>query len=73
LAENALAKVYEARDVIRWARSTAGFSGEGSSRLRAEGEEAKQASALDSLYIPVERLKSESELFAQIESLNIRS
>jgi gamma-glutamylcysteine synthetase len=61
IAEEALAKFYEAREIIAAARSVAGYAAEGRSRRRGANETEDLANYLDSLYVPVERLRAENE------------
>jgi hypothetical protein len=68
MAESTLSKFYEARDVIRWARFPGGYSDEGRSRPRADGESEAEARHRDSLYVPVERLLKEKDFFASFEA-----
>jgi hypothetical protein len=74
LAEDILASVYEARDVIRWARVPAGYANEGASRPRsAEEEDDDDDQIKDAFYRTIERLKKGNEVFATIEAKKYRA
>jgi hypothetical protein len=67
-AEDVLADFYEARDVIRAARSPATFSEEGKTRPKETWESESDTRTLNSYYATTERLFSKSEFFAQLFS-----
>jgi len=69
LAEQALIAFYEARDVFVWVRSRGIFGGEGESRTPDDGEGKTQQRKRNTYFVPIERLKSEKELFARLQSL----
>ncbi len=66
LAEEALALMYRAPEVFDHIRNIAGYSGEGGTRHREEGETAAEASARDSDFIPFERINSHKEYFERV-------
>lgn len=66
LAEEALALMYRAPEVFDDIRNIAGYSGEGSTRHREEGETVAEASARDSEFIPLERINSRREYFERV-------
>lgn len=64
LGEGVLADAYRFRNLVRDARNPGSFGGEGTTRKpeKAESEEVKETK--DMYYIPVERLRKDSEFFA---------
>lgn len=68
LAEQVLADFYRVRDVFIWARNSGSSGSEGNSRPRLDNENHDTANFLDVLYIPIERLGKERELFARIHA-----
>lgn len=69
LAEQALAAFYEARDVFIWVRSPGMFGREGESRTAAAEETDQQRRDRNTLFVPLERLTRNAELFARIYTL----
>ena len=72
LAEQTLALFYQAGAIIKAARFPAGFSDEGQTRPRDEGESESEAQHRNAANIPAERLFKESEFFARLEALRYR-
>lgn len=68
LAEQVLASFYEAADMLNWARSPFSSSSEGVTRQadEPEGEDLKRIR--DSYYVPIERLRSKSELLSKLHA-----
>lgn len=65
LAEQTLVTVYEARDVLKLARS----GGRSHTRVPEEGEDPRHREMLDGLQAPIDRLLAHSELFAKLRTL----
>jgi|tagenome__1003787_1003787.scaffolds.fasta_scaffold20690657_1 hypothetical protein len=72
VAEPTLADFYKARDTISWARSPDAPGNEGATRVRAGNETEEQARHLDSLYVPIERLHKNNELFSRLSASRYR-
>ncbi len=74
LAEDVLAKFYEARDVIQGIRSPLSFEGEGGSRKRDDAETEQESAILDAAYIALERYKEGrgAELFSELRAMRYR-
>jgi len=72
LAEEVLARFYEARDAISMIRSPAGYVGEGSSRQAGEHESPEEKPILDNAYVVFERYGKHRELFSHLQSLRYR-
>lgn len=72
LAENVLSDFYRARDAIDFARWPGAGASEGKTRPRTANEANDIADAKDSLYVAIERLSNESELFGRINSSKYR-
>jgi hypothetical protein len=72
LAEDILAAVYRAREVISYAR-TLPFVNEGQTRPRREEETQEDAFQRDRIYVAIERLQKEDELFATLQSKKHRA
>jgi hypothetical protein len=66
LAEDVLADFYQARDIIKAARSPFGFSHEGLSRKKGENETEEDARILNSYFAVTERLMSKADFFAEM-------
>jgi hypothetical protein len=66
VAEQVLAGFYEAREIIAFARSPAGWGNEGNSRQPALSEREADTALLNSYYRAIERLNKKSEFFAQL-------
>ena len=65
LAEEVLADFYQARDIIKAARSPFSYSHEGQSRHRGENETEEDTRLLNSYFAPTERLVSKADFFAE--------
>ena len=65
LAEEALADFYQARDIIKAARSPFGYSHEGLSRHKGENETEEDTRILNLYFAATERLASKAEFFAE--------
>ena len=72
LAEEVLADFYRVRDVIRWARSRNMFVGETDDRPRNKNENEETSARLDELYIPLHRLRAESDFLSSFRSKRYR-
>jgi len=72
LAEEVLALVYEARDVLEAVRSPLEREAEGSTRPTAPDEIDKEKAMLNQAYIQIERCNSRQDLFARLRSLRYR-
>ena len=68
LAEQALASMYEVRDVFQWARTRVIFPGEGETRSPEEDEPEKIKARRNRYSVPIERLHQDKELFARLQS-----
>lgn len=69
LAEQALALIYEAREVIVAARSPGMREGEGQTRKRPPLEPDDLAKRRDTYFVPIERLNREREVFGRLQAL----
>jgi hypothetical protein len=65
LAEEVLADFYQARDIIKAARSPFGYSHEGLSRQKGENETEEDTRVLNSYFAATERLASKADFFAE--------
>ncbi len=65
LAEEVLADFYQARDIIKAARSPFGYSHEGLSRQKGENETEEDTRILNSYFAATERLASKADFFAE--------
>ncbi len=72
LAEEILALVYEARDVLASVRSPLGQENKGQTCPGAPDATDKEKAMLCAAYIPIERCSSRQEIFARIRSLRYR-
>lgn len=72
LAEDVLARFYQAADAIRYMRNPFTQANEGRSRPRGERESDEEAWALDSANVPFERYNSNREVFNELRSLRYR-
>lgn len=72
LAEDALARVYEARDIIAAMRHPFAFGGEGESRKAGPNETPEEKRALDTAYVLIERYTKNVELFSKVYALRYR-
>jgi hypothetical protein len=72
LAEEVVARFYEARDAIMEIRSPFGFGGEGSTRKPSPDERPEDKQPLDQAYVLIERYNRHNELFARIRALRYR-
>jgi len=72
LAEDVLALFYEARDAIRYMRSPAGYTGEGSTRNANPNESPEEKKINDNAYVVFERYNKRQELFNKIYSMRYR-
>jgi hypothetical protein len=64
LAEGLLSDAYRFRDLIRAARISGSFGGEGTTRKSEKDESAQVKQMKDTYYIPAERLQRNGEFFA---------
>lgn len=65
LAEEVLADFYQARDIIKAARSPFGYAHEGLSRQKGEDETEEDTRILNSYFAATERLASKADFFAE--------
>ena len=65
LAEDVLADFYQARDIIKAARSPFGYNHEGQSRQSGENETEEDTGILNSYFAATERLASKADFFAE--------
>jgi len=72
LAEDILARFYEARDIFPVLRSPFSSPGEGATRQKNDDETEDLARHLDLLYVPFERYNYHREFFAQLQSKRYR-
>jgi hypothetical protein len=72
LAEETLARFYEARDHLAWARFPGGFQSEGQTRERIAGETEDEAANRNSYYRTVERMNSRSEFWSTFDASRYR-
>jgi hypothetical protein len=72
LAEDVLARFYEARDAIAYIRSPLSYSGEGSTRERGSDESERQAELLDRAYVPRKRYLERQDVFNHLFPLRYR-
>lgn len=70
IAEETLTTIYEARNVLTWARNGMSFEGEAYfGDEPAEGEERDYAARMrDSYYVPVARLSKQHEVFSKLST-----
>jgi hypothetical protein len=66
LAEEVLADIYQARDIIQAARSPANFNNEGSTRHKEEWETKDDTGTLNAYFAAIERLNNQGEFFAEL-------
>ena len=66
LVEPTLADFYSAFDAIQFARFPGSFGGEGTTRVQSEGETEDERRHLNTLYIPVERMQKNIDVFSRI-------
>ena len=69
VAEDALVTFSLAKDAFDHVRGVGGYSGEGQTRERTEGETFEQKRHRDSCHVPIERLKSYSDLFSTLRKI----
>jgi hypothetical protein len=69
LAEDVLARFYEARDAIARIRNPFSTGGEGSGRQRHSHEREEESELLDRAYVVFARYEKEQELFNRLHSL----
>lgn len=72
LAEDALTDLYEAADVIRWARFPGSFGYEATERQGRDDEPENIQAHRDTFYIPLKRLNDHSELFSRLRTRRFR-
>jgi hypothetical protein len=72
LAEEVLAIVYEARDVLEAVRSPLGHADEGETRQGSDEEIDTETAMLNQAFVQVERCNRRQDLFAQLRSLRYR-
>jgi hypothetical protein len=72
LAEEVLADIYQARDIIQAARSFANFNNEGSTRHKEEWETEDDTGTLNAYFAAIERLNNQSEFFAELYARRYR-
>ena len=73
VAEDALVTFSLAKDAFDHVRGVGGYSGEGQTRERTEGETFEQKRHRDSCHVPIERLKSYSDLFSTLRKIQLLS
>jgi hypothetical protein len=66
LAENILAGFYQCADVFQEIRSPTGFGGEAADRKKREGETETQSNELNTYFIPIARIKRNSEFISNL-------
>ncbi|SRR5260221_12011535 len=72
LAEEVMSRFYEAHQVIQIIRSPFGFSEEGKSRKKSEGETEEESSIYDNAYVAYERFQKNKEPFDKLQSIKFR-
>lgn len=72
LAEETLARFYEARDNLAWARIPGGFQGEGETRQRIAGETENERADRDAYYRTVERISKKAEFWSTFDASRYR-
>lgn len=72
LAEEVLALFYKSRDIVSHIRSIGGYAHESDSRTSAPDESDDLKSALDAAYVHLERYRSHSDHFAQLQAVRYR-
>lgn len=72
LAEETLARFYEARDHLAWVRNPIGFQGEGETRIRVPGETEQERAERDSYYRTVERITKKAEFWGAFDASRYR-
>jgi hypothetical protein len=72
LAEEGLALFYQAKSVIEFMRSPAGYAGEGSTRKRESKETPEQQKTRDDAYVIYERYNMHAAVFGRIFTLRYR-
>jgi hypothetical protein len=71
-AEQVLADFYQARDIIKVARSPGSFAHEGGTRPKADAETDRDTLTLNAYFAPTERLMNKGEFFAQLHARRYR-
>lgn len=69
VAEQLLASAYEVREILQWVRIPVILAGEGESRKADSNESLELRERRNSLYIPIERLNQQREIFAELQAL----
>ena len=72
LAEDVLADFYQARDIIKAARSPGSFGYEGATRRKADWESEDDTRTLNAYFATIERLNNNAEFFAQLHARRYR-
>lgn len=72
LAEQVLDLFRQAREDISYIRSPFSFAGEGSTRVRGQGETEADAELLDRAFVAIERMRAKQETFAKLYALRHR-
>lgn len=67
VADAALSSFNRAEAVLSYARNPASFVNEGKSRKRSNDEAPEQSALLDTMFVPVERLRHHSDAFDELE------
>jgi hypothetical protein len=68
LAEEVLADFYQARDIIKAARSPGSFGYEGATRPKADWESEDDTRTLNAYFATIERFNNKREFFAQLHA-----
>ena len=73
LAEAILADFYQCGEVFREIRSPGGFSSEATNRARKENETAEESGQKDTYFIPIARIRKNSEFLSNLMGKRYRS
>jgi hypothetical protein len=72
LAEDVLARFYEAREAIAYIRSPLSYQGEGAIRIPGEKESEREKEILDRAYVPRKRYMERQDVFNNLFPLRYR-
>jgi hypothetical protein len=72
LAEETLARFYEARDHLAWVRNPLAFAGEGRTREPGAEEAENERADRDAYYVPVERITKKADFWASFDASRYR-
>lgn len=72
LAEETLARLYQARDLVTWIRHPFAMVGEGQTREQFPEETTEQRRALDSYFAPIERFNKHKDFWASFDASHYR-